>query len=137
MASRSHAWFDAEKLFPGEELIRAVPARARTEAPPFWWTGDLVLTSDRIFFLPDVDRPSLPRIAFWLRELTTAEPAGWNRLHLRSRHDAAMFLLLDKGPRALAGRATDLWLRLITVHCRSSRHPGSIETERRPRRAAG
>jgi hypothetical protein len=44
--------------------------RLQTDAPPYWWLGDLVITTDRLFFLPDVENPHIAETAFWLDDLT-------------------------------------------------------------------
>ena len=54
-------WFDHEKLLPGESLVREGFARLRTVEPPYWWEGDLILTSERLFFLPNVHNPTKGR----------------------------------------------------------------------------
>ena len=52
MGSRSRTWFDSRMLLAGERFVRSATARLRTAAPPHWWEGELILTSDRLFFLP-------------------------------------------------------------------------------------
>jgi hypothetical protein len=137
MASRCHSWFDAKQLLPGEELVRTGTVRVRTDTPPFWWQGDLVLTTDRLFFLPHVENPFLARVAFWLHDLIDIGPAGRNRLHVRTGEDAALFQALDRGPKAVAGRAAGSWLRMIQKHRRSARPARAFEPPSRPRRVAG
>jgi hypothetical protein len=137
MASRSHTWFDAEKLLPGEELVRTGSARVRTDAPPYWWEGELILTTDRLFFLPHVENPFLQRVAFWLRELIDIGPAGRNRLHVRTTNEAALFQAIDLGPHAVAGRASGLWLSLIRKHLLSARPAEAFKEDPQRRRAAG
>jgi hypothetical protein len=137
MASRSHTWFDDEKLLSGEEFVRAGVARVHTEAPPHWWEGELVLTSDRLFFLPRVHNPFLPHVAFWLQEVRTAEPAGRGTIHVATDDNAAIFRITDTGPSILGGRGAGQWLRLITAFRRAARPRTAFEEEFRPRRAAG
>ena len=137
MATRSHTWFDAEKLLQGEELVRSGPARVRIDTSPFWWEGDLVLTSDRLFYLPHGTHASLRRVAFWLYDLIDVGPAGRNRILLRTDGEAALFHLLDSGPFALGGRASDRWLRLITRQMRTARPAHAFDGDRTTRRAAG
>jgi hypothetical protein len=137
MASRSHTWFDDEKLLPGEELVRSGTARVRTDTPPYWWEGRLVLTSDRLFFLPQVENPFLPRVAFWLFDLLDVGHAGRNVFHLRTSTDAALFHVLDLGAGAVAGRAGRTWIREISAHLRAARPPSAFDTGSPYRRAAG
>jgi hypothetical protein len=77
---RKRSWFDVDKLLEGERLLRSVPARIRTDAPPHWWEGELILTSDRLFFLPSVDVPFHEGAAFWLRDVASWGASGRNRL---------------------------------------------------------
>jgi hypothetical protein len=102
MATRS--WFDSDKLQPGERLLRSAPARIRTEAPPHWWVGELVLTSDRLFFLPSVDAPFLDDVAFWLADIARGaalrQPAAGRRRRRRAR-----VRLTATQPVALVARA--------------------------------
>ena len=137
MASRGQSWFDPEKLLPGEEFVRAGAVRVRTDAPPYWWEGELVLTSDRLFFLPHVENPFLSAIAFWLHDLIDTGPAGRNRLHVRTTDDAALFHVIDAGPAAVTGRAFSRWLALIDTHRRMARPGSAFESDPRSRRAAG
>jgi hypothetical protein len=137
MASRGHDWFGDEFLLSGEELVRSGTARVRTDTPPYWWEGRLVLTSDRLFFLPFVEHPFLGRVAFWLFDLIETGPAGRNSFHVRTTNDAALFHVLDLGPAAVAGRAGHTWLRHIEGQIRSARPPAAFEASPTYRRAAG
>ena len=137
MASRSHSWFDAEKLLPGAKMLRAGVSRVRTDTPPYWWQGDLVLTSDRLFFLPHTANPLLARTAFWLHDLIDVGPAGRNRLHVRTAGEAGLFQVLDVGPGATIGRGAVVWLRLIEMHRRSARRSAAFDDRNLRRRAAG
>jgi hypothetical protein len=137
MASRGQSWFDPQKLLSGEELVRSGVARVRTDTPPYWWEGELILTSDRLFFLPRVENPFLGRVAFWLHDVIDTGPAGRNRLHVRTTDDAALFHIVDAGPAALAGLAGARWLSLIDTHRRGARPAAAFERDPRSRRAAG
>ena len=137
MASRGQHLFDAQKLLLHEKMVRAGVARVRTDTPPYWWEGDLVLTSDRLFFLPHVANPLLPRTAFWLHDLIDVGPAGRNRLHLRTTHEAALFQVLDVGPGAAIGRGAAAWLRLIETHRRYARPAAAFDDREQQRRATG
>lgn len=137
MASRSHGWFDGEKLLSGEELVRSGSARVRTDTPPYWWEGRLILTSDRLFFLPHVENPFLDTVAFWLREVIETGPAGRNSFHVRSATEGALFHVLDIGSAAVTGRAGRGWLRLIERNMRGARPRSAFETDSPFRRAAG
>lgn len=137
MASRSQSCFDAKKLLPGEKMIRAGVSRVRTDTPPYWWEGDLVLTTDRLFFLPHTANPLLARAAFWLHELTDSGPAGRNRLHVRTTNEAALFQIIDSGPGAMIGRSATAWLKLIERNRRTGRPASAFEDDRERKRAAG
>jgi hypothetical protein len=137
MASRGHAWFDAAQLLSGEELARTSNARVRVDTPPYWWEGVLVLTSDRLFFLPHVDNPFLSTVAFWLRDLIEFAPAGRNAFHVRTGNEAALFHVLEPAPAALVGRAGREWLRQIARHIHSARPSTAFTPEVPYRRAAG
>jgi hypothetical protein len=93
MASRSHHWFDNEKLAPGERIVRTASARLRSDAPPYWWEGELVLTTERIFFLPFVISPLIDQVAFWLSEITHAGRLGRGRFRLAAGSVSASFEL--------------------------------------------
>jgi hypothetical protein len=137
MASRGHTWFDDEKLLEGEEFVRSGIARVHTAAPPHWWEGELILTSDRLFFLPHVHNPFLPHTAFWLQEIHTAEPAGRGAIHVGTDDLEAIFRIPDTGKTILAGKTASHWLRLIAAFRRAARPRTAFEQETRPRRAAG
>jgi hypothetical protein len=110
MAPRS--WFDSEKLLPRERLARIGPARLRVNGPPHWWEGMLILTNDRLFFLPEVDDASVGEAAFWLADLTAVDVAGRGRISVVAGRMNATFELI--GPMLFAGRRARLWLREIT-----------------------
>ena len=102
MASRGHGWFDEATLPLSERLVRLGTARPCMPGPPhWWWEGALTLTSDRLFFLPYVDRPRLHDAAFWLHDLSVASRSGRNRLAVASGAQGATFHLV--GSRRAAG----------------------------------
>jgi hypothetical protein len=76
MATRSHSWFDASKLLAGESLVREDRARVRIEAPPHWWEGTLVLTTERLFLIRHVEHPTEEHTAFWLAEIVRVHRIG-------------------------------------------------------------
>jgi hypothetical protein len=80
MAGRRQTWFDEAKLFAGESLIREDRARVRIAAPPYWWEGAVVLTTERLFVIQDVQHPLEQHTAFWLSEIARVERAGRRRL---------------------------------------------------------
>jgi hypothetical protein len=137
MASRGHTWFEDEQLLSGEEIVLEGKARVRMDTPPYWWEGELVLTSDRLFFLPSVDNPFLGRVAFWLFELTASGPAGRNAFHVRAPGDAALFKLLRPSLGKLIGAAARPWLRAIEAQTRGARPRSVFEADSPFRRAAG
>jgi len=109
------SWFDESKLLPGESLIREAHVRLRTQYPPGWWEGALVLTTDRLFFLPFVHNPLVNTdLAFWLAD-TEELPAGRNRMRVRKLADASMpatfqFLGPWLGPRGILGERGKIWV---------------------------
>ena len=130
MATRTNSWFDAEKLLYRERMVRSGRVRLRTSAPPYWWEGSLILTSDRLFFLPDVDSPLIDPVAFWLAEVTHVTSDGPRRLRVDGAGSKATFLALG-----LAGRSHHAWLRAIASVREGARPRSAFETPRR--RAAG
>jgi hypothetical protein len=128
MAVRSRTWVDDAMLLPGETLVREAPARIRTQAPPGWWEGRLVLTSDRLFFLPQTDNPLLTeQLAFWLADVEETD-GGRNRLRVHVIGSDApgvtfQFLGPRLGPRGLLGERGRIWLyqiRRAKVHARAA-----------------
>ena len=109
MGTRS--WFDSDKLLPGERLLRSAPARIRTDAPPHWWEGELILTSDRLFFLPSVDEPFLDDAAFWLADIDSWRSARRNRLLVVVDDVEREFELMSTQPVALIARSAPRWAR--------------------------
>jgi len=130
MATRS--WFGSDKLMSGERLLRSAPARIRTEAPPHWWEGELILTSDRLFFLPSVDVPFLDDNAFWLRNIASWRAARGNRLLVVAAHVVREFELMTPQPVAMIARMAAHWARDIE-RARTVARPRPVEG----RRAAG
>lgn len=137
MASRSHGWFDAAQLLPGEELVRMCNARVRTDTPPYWWEGRLILTSDRLFFLPFVENPFLSTVAFWLRDVLEAGPAGRNAFHVRTTAEAALFRVKEQGVAAFLGRSGRSWASSVLEHIRGARPASAFTSDTPFRRAAG
>lgn len=138
MASRSQGWFDEAQLLPSERLVRSGTARLRIPEPPYWWEGRLILTSDRLFFLPHVDQVRLDQTAFWLHDLTAWERAGRNRFHVAAADEESTFHLIGgrPGPAALIGDQAGPWLQAIASIQRSAR-PKTAFIEPPRRRAAG
>ncbi len=130
MATRS--WFGSEKLLPDERLLRSAPARIRTEAPPHWWEGELILTSDRLFFLPSVDEPFLDDAAFWLADVASWRSARRNRLLVAADGVEREFELTSPSPMPLVGRSAARWARDL-ANARAAARPRPSEG----RRAAG
>lgn len=139
MASRTESWFDDEKLFPGERLVRTGRAWFRAPVAPRWWEGELVLTTDRLFFLPDVDNQTIGYAAFWLADVTDAATAGRNRLLVIANDRHVTFELHDGSsaqPRALRGKQHQPWLAAIASVLPAAR-PSSVLTGETRRRAVG
>lgn len=134
----SRTWFDADKLLRGERLVRSGPARLQIAAPPHWWDGHLILTTDRLFFLPHVESPLVQDAAFWLEDVVQAARAGRNRLFVFA-HSGDMTLELPStgaGIAGLLGHREAGWRRAIARLQRGARKRPQRQIEG-PRRAAG
>lgn len=94
-----------------EQLARSGAARLRVAGPPHWWEGWLTLTSERLFFVADVEGNEATRAAFWLADVAAVERAGGSRIRVRAGDDAATFDLT--GAAIVAGRRVRAWLRDI------------------------
>jgi hypothetical protein len=138
MASRGHGWFDDAKLLPSERLIRSGTVRLRIPGPPYWWEGELILTTDRLFFLPYVEHPRLGATAFWLHEVAATVAAGRNRFATRTAEQKATFQLIGpgRGPAGLIGDQAKPWLAAIALAQPAAR-PSAECTRPARRRAAG
>jgi hypothetical protein len=138
MASRSHGLFDEAQLLPSDRLVRSGTARLRIPEPPYWWEGTLILTSDRLFFLPHVDQVRLDQAAFWLHHLTSWERAGRNRFRVAAAGEESTFHLIGgrPGPAALIGDQAGAWLQAIASLQRNAR-PRTAFADKPRRRAAG
>jgi hypothetical protein len=126
-------WFDADKLLPGERLVRTGPARLQIAAPPHWWAGHLILTTDRLFFLPNVESPLVHDAAFWLDDVVQAARAGRNRLFVFA-HSGDVTLELPStgaGLAGLLGRREAGWSRAIMRLHRVARPRPQLEGTRR------
>jgi hypothetical protein len=131
MSTRS--WFDSDKLFDDERLVRSAPARVRTAAPPHWWEGELILTSDRLFFLPAVDDPLLDDVAFWLLDLKDWRAANRNRLIVAASDAEHEFQLVAGDPVAMIAGSAPRWARDLTDMRAAARRRRPLDR----RRAAG
>jgi hypothetical protein len=85
MASRGQSWFEPSMLLAGESLVREDRVRIRIDAPPGWWEGAIVLTTERLFVLPDVTHPSEPHVAFWLSEISSVDRLSRQRFAVHDR----------------------------------------------------
>jgi len=126
---RRRSWFDVDKLLEGERLLRSMPARIRTDAPPHWWEGELILTSDRLFFLPSVDVPSLDDAAFWLCDVASWRTAGRNRLLVVIGGVRREFELAAPATAGLIGRSAARWARDL-ARARAAARPRPPEGQR-------
>lgn len=134
MTSRVH-WLEPEQLLPGESIIREGPARLRTYSPPFWWEGGIVLTSDRIFFLPSVENPFESAISFWLADVVDEEHAESGMLRLSSPEGRTVFQIPGIG--FLAERGARKWAEIIAVSKLRARPHTAFETPPARRRDIG
>ena len=133
---RRGSWFGDAQLLPGERVIRTGAARIRIKARPGWWEGRLVLTSDRLFFLPDAEHPDVEATALWISDVRHAAPLGKNRLLVSSVDADLLVELLGApiSPAGLLGRRGEMWTRAIDAVRESAAPVAAIE---RRRRAAG
>ncbi len=131
MGTRS--WFDSDMLLEDERLVRSAPARVRTAAPPHWWEGELILTSDRLFFLPAVDDPLLDDVAFWLIDLRDWRAASRNRLLVATADVEHEFQFIGAASVVLMARSAPRWVRDLTQLRAAARPRKPFER----RRAAG
>lgn len=122
MASRSQSWFDAQMLLPGEDLVRTGAVRVRTDSAPYWWEGELILTSDRLFFLPHTANPLIGDTAFWLDEIRSSSPTRRDRFVVATDDSLAEFDVFDPIalPVPLRHRESP-WLRGIASALRMAR----------------
>lgn len=127
---RGQGWFDDAMLLPGERLVRRGAARLCIDGPPGWWEGRLILTSERLFFLPDAGHDRIGPVAYWLTELE-AGAADDGRLLVRLEDEAATFDLPGAWPRM---RRVNSWVDDIArTRGGATQHPSL----RDPHRAAG
>jgi len=111
MALRTRSWFDREKLFAAERIVRS--SRAWMQVPyAGHWEGELILTTDRLFFLPHVDHAVLGNAAFWLTDITAVIQDGRNRVEVWTQAGRRVFEL-----RGEHGGVTDLVARRATAWC--------------------
>ena len=126
------SWFDEEKLLPGERLVRSSLARLRSDATPRWWEGQLILTTDRLFFLPFVENPLTADVAFWVRDIVQASRAGRNRLFVQGdSYDAILQLRGARPGLAVSeqrGNTAFLFIAAIQRHwCHASDRPSETK----------
>ncbi len=126
MASRSHGWFDDEKLLHYERMVRSGRVRLRTDQQPYWWEGSLILTTDRLFFLPDVDNPLIEPVAFWLSEVALVSRDGRRRFRIDAGDSNATFLALGS-----PGRGEHRWLDAIESVRAGARAPSAFDGRQR------
>jgi hypothetical protein len=105
MATRRQSWFDNEKLLHHERMVRSGRVRLRTSEPPYWWEGALILTTDRLFFLPDAENPLVDGVAFWLADVALVMRDGARRFRIDAGGASATFLTV--------GRPGQRWLQAI------------------------
>jgi hypothetical protein len=121
---------DPERLFPEERLVRSGAARLRIAGPPHWWEGTLVLTNERLFFLPEVDDPRVESVAFWLADLMLLGVGGAGKIRIGAAGGEATFELTGAAP--LARRRVQDWLRDID-RARASAMPHAMLRDYRRR----
>jgi hypothetical protein len=119
-------------MLPHEHVLRSGPSRIRLGGPPHWWEGTLVLTTDRIFFQPDVADARIESVAFWLSDLTLLASAGSGKIRVCATGGESTFELVGSLP--LARRRVQDWLREIE-RARGSAMPRALLRD--SRRATG
>jgi hypothetical protein len=138
MARRNRSWFDEEKLFPHERIVRSSRAWMRTPQASRYWEGEIVLTTDRLFFLPQVENPLVGRAAYWLASVTSLTPAGRHEFQISDGESQTTFHILgDHAPISdvLSNRA-HVWIGEISALRPHARAP-EVFAAPAPRRAAG
>jgi hypothetical protein len=122
-------WFDREKLLPGEKLVRDGFARLRTQSPPFWWEGDLILTSERLFFLPNVQNPLAEPAAYWLAKVLGATRNGYSAININAGAEHATFEVAGhfNWLPFIARRRVEKWLADINAARRHALPPRAFE----------
>lgn len=137
MATRPQTWFDESKLLKSERIVREGNVRLRIESPPYWWEGTLVLTTDRLFFLPRVHHPLEGSTAFWLADIARHADVGRSRFVVATASGGATFEV-DRPGMTFAGVSGMLarpWLEAISELKPMARPAEAFDL--RPRRAAG
>jgi hypothetical protein len=129
-------WFGDEKLLPGERMLRRGRARLRTPSPPHWWEGSLVLTSERLIFLPDIDYPLQAAPVVWVRDIAHLARTGRNRLTVSGPLAPSIFQLTGNrgNPLGIAGLRESAWINAVIELQHELRPRRSLD---RTRRAAG
>jgi hypothetical protein len=107
----ARSWFDKEKLLPDERLVREGPARLRADGPPYWWEGELILTTDRLLFLPHMHNAQIRDGSFWLNDVVECEKHGRDRIRIIGTNSYATFRLT--GMPAIPGLRWKSWTRDI------------------------
>jgi hypothetical protein len=102
-------WSDDTMLMRGERRLRHGAARQRIDSPPGWWEGCLILTSERLSFLPDVESDGVSPAACWLSEVEDVRAEG-RHLHVSFGGSRATFDLPGTWlpVRRAAGWAADI-----------------------------
>ena len=138
MTRRTRSWFDEEKLFPQERIVRSSRAWMRTSQPCRNWEGELVLTTDRLFFLPEIEHPLIGGAAHWLSSIASATAIG--RHEFRIGDGAAQTIFHVLGERAamsdLIVNRANAWISEIAALRPQARSPETFAEPTR-RRAAG
>lgn len=123
------SWSDAEHLLPGERFVREARAELYVDIVPYRWAGTLLLTSDRLFFIPYITNPLIENAACWLDEIIAVRAVARHGLSVATRDRATTFELTG-GPFALRGRGRS-WLRTIEAMKPGARHRGEFGLSRR------
>ncbi|MBF6600014.1 MAG: hypothetical protein IVW36_05855 [Dehalococcoidia bacterium] len=121
--------FDTKQLLPGERLLREARAELLLHFEPYRWDGALVLTSERLFFLPQVTNPLIAGAAFWIDEVARVARTGRHRLHVTADSGSASFALVGSmlAPRDRA----QPWLREIAALASLRPAPARFDAGRR------
>jgi hypothetical protein len=126
---RSRAWSGAEHLLSGERIVRQARARLLASAPPHRWEGVLVVTTDRLLFVPDVYNELIGDAALWLAGLIDVNAPARERLHAATRERSFVFEL--PGLLATIRGVARGWVKTITLLQQTARAPDTFADTRR------
>ena len=116
-------------LLPEERVVRESRGWLRTTFPPLRWEGTLVLTVDRILFVPDVYNELIGDLSMWLSDLAEINAPGRARLHFSTREQDAVVELPGLG--GLLTSAARRWVRAVEDSAMISTPASAARDDRR------